>query len=113
MNTCGSQTSAPSASSLGVVRDMTQRSRGGLVEDQAHLLEVAPYDALNPVRAGLVHEPGDWPWSRYRATAGLARRPRFLTTDWLLAQLGGVEGYHSFVGDGCPAATVDALLLAA
>ena len=31
--------------------------------DEAHLLAAARYVALNPVRAGLVKRPEDWPWS--------------------------------------------------
>ena len=41
---------------------------------------------LNPVRAGLVKKAAAWPWSSYRATAGLEEPPAFLTTDWLLGQ---------------------------
>ena len=29
------------------------------------------YVARNPVRAGLCGEPSDWPWSSYRASAGI------------------------------------------
>jgi putative transposase len=38
-----------------------------LVRDDRHLLELVRYLALNPVRAGLCREPGEWPWSSYRA----------------------------------------------
>jgi len=38
-----------------------------LVENEGHLLEVSRYIALNPVRAGLCREPGEWRWSSYRA----------------------------------------------
>ncbi len=33
------------------------------VMDERHLLACARYIELNPVRAGLVREPEDWPWS--------------------------------------------------
>ncbi len=35
--------------------------------DEAHLLACARYVELNPVRAGLVTRPQDWPWSSARA----------------------------------------------
>lgn len=35
--------------------------------DDAHLLAAARYVELNPVRAGLVPAPEDWPWSSARA----------------------------------------------
>ena len=59
-----------------------------LVESDWHLLQLARYLVLNPVRAGLCEKPGDWPWSSYRAMVGDVSPPRFLTTDWLLARFG-------------------------
>ena len=38
-----------------------------LNDDQIHT--ALRYIALNPVRAGLVHEPTDWPWSSHSALA--------------------------------------------
>jgi REP element-mobilizing transposase RayT len=63
------------------------RYRTIFVERESHLLEVARYVVLNPVRAGVCAEAGDWPWSSYRATAGAEEVPPFLTVDWLLGQL--------------------------
>ncbi len=51
-----------------------------LIETEAYAIEVCAYVALNPVRAGLVHVPEAWPWSSYRATAGLVAAPPFLET---------------------------------
>ena len=59
-----------------------------LVESDAHFLEVVRYLPLNPVRAGMVRHPADWPWSSYRATAGLAVRPSFLAVDRVLGYFG-------------------------
>lgn len=75
-----------------------------LVERDAHLLEAARYIVLNPVRAGLVKGPADWPWSSYAATAGQAEAGVHLTTGWLLAQFDEVPGaamakYREFVSD--------------
>jgi putative transposase len=48
------------------------------------LLEACRYVVLNPVRAGLCAHPEEWPWSSYRATAGLEPRPAFLADSELL-----------------------------
>ena len=47
-----------------------------MIERDQHLLEACIYVVLNPVRAGLVDLPEAWPWSSYRASAGLAAAPR-------------------------------------
>jgi REP element-mobilizing transposase RayT len=83
------------------------------IESDGHLLQAARYVVLNPVRAGIVADAADYAWSSYRATARLTPRPRFLTTTWLLAQLGGPAGYRRFVAEGAPGATLQGLLLAA
>jgi putative transposase len=48
------------------------RFKSKLIESDAHLLEAIRYVVLNPVRARICAFPGDWPWSSYRATAGLS-----------------------------------------
>ena len=71
-----------------------------LVLSNAHLLSVASYIPLNPVRARLCPGPGDWPWSSYRATVGRAARS-WLDPSWLLAQFGressAVAAYERYV----------------
>jgi putative transposase len=64
------------------------RFKSILIEKEAHLLEVIRYVVLNPVRARIVTRPENWPWSSYRATAGLGRSEGFLFTDWVLSQFG-------------------------
>jgi REP element-mobilizing transposase RayT len=66
------------------------QSRFGLrpVESDEHLVELSRYIVLNPVRARIAVDALEWPWSSYRATAGLAPRPAFLTCDYVLAQFG-------------------------
>ena len=54
------------------------RFKAVLVDREAYLLEVCRYVELNPVRAGMVAQPGDWPWSSYRAHAGRADVPGWL-----------------------------------
>lgn len=80
-----------------------------LVEKERHLLELARYLVLNPVRAGLVTDPGAWRWSSYRATAGLVLAPPYLRTGWLLDQFGpdparAERAYRDFVAEGRGAA---------
>jgi putative transposase len=58
------------------------------VEDEEHLLELCRYVVLNPVRAGLCRSPADWPWSSYRATAGLEPPHPFLATAGILEFFG-------------------------
>jgi REP element-mobilizing transposase RayT/AraC-like DNA-binding protein len=62
------------------------RFRSLLVQKDSYLLAVSRYVVLNPVRAGVCDRPEQWPWSSYRATAGLVAAPTYLTIDWLLAQ---------------------------
>jgi REP element-mobilizing transposase RayT len=49
-----------------------------LVDSDVYLLRLVRYVLRNPIAAGLVKDPADWPWSSYRATVGLAPRPEFL-----------------------------------
>lgn len=64
------------------------RYKAILVEKEAHLLELARYVVLNPVRAGMAAAAGDWPWSSYQAMIGAAPKPAWLQRDWLLGQFG-------------------------
>jgi REP-associated tyrosine transposase len=64
------------------------RFKSRLVLSEPHLVELARYVVLNPVRAGMCRSAAEWPWSSYRATAGLSRVRSFLSTDWLLEQFG-------------------------
>jgi REP element-mobilizing transposase RayT len=82
------------------------RYRSILIEDARYLLAVCRYVVLNPVRAGICDLPEEWPWSSYRATAGLEPTPRFLTTETVLAEAGGgtypaaQAAYREFVAAG-------------
>jgi REP element-mobilizing transposase RayT len=71
-----------------------------LVERDAHLLEVARYVVLNPVRAGLVDAAEAYPWSSLRATLGITPAPAWLTTRALLARFGSRLRYLEFVREG-------------
>jgi putative transposase len=45
------------------------RFRSCIVQGEAYLLSCARYIELNPVRAGMVAHPAEYPWSSYRANA--------------------------------------------
>ena len=57
-----------------------------VVEKERHLLELARYVVLNPVRTETVRYARLWRWSSYRATAGQTAAPEFLTMKWILSQ---------------------------
>jgi REP-associated tyrosine transposase len=57
------------------------------VESDSHVLTSAVYTVLNPVRARIVLHPAEWPWSSYRATAGLEPSFDSLRSDLLLELL--------------------------
>ena len=83
----------------GVYTQLTNRAHGRvghvfqgrfkaiLVDKDNYLLELARYVVLNPVRAGMVQEPGQWPWSSYGAMLAPGWLPGadWLATDKLLA----------------------------
>ncbi|WP_263561852.1 transposase [Paucibacter sp. DJ1R-11] len=67
------------------------RFKAILVDEDAYLLEVCRYVELNPVRAGMVAEPGAWPWSSYRAHVGKAAGAPWLATAALHSYLLGQD----------------------
>lgn len=64
------------------------RYKAILVDVDRYLLELVCYIHNNPVRAGLVARPEEYPWSSHRAYLGEAELS-WLTTDWVLAQFAG------------------------
>lgn len=86
------------------------RYKAILVDKESYLLELARYIVLNPVRAGLVREPGEWRWSSYLLTSLTASPPDWLEIGWLLAKFGqqahaAQEAYREFVLAGIGAKT--------
>ncbi len=80
------------------------RYRSALIQTDAYLLVCMAYLDLNPVRAGIVVHPQDFPWSSYGHYAGL-RHDRLLTPHALVWQLGNTPfareaGYREFVDAG-------------
>jgi len=81
------------------------RYKAILVEKDSYLLELSRYVVLNPVRAQMVKDVADWPWSSYRATIGQVPPLKCLHVDWLLSQLGSereqaIVRYQNFVRAG-------------
>jgi REP element-mobilizing transposase RayT len=75
------------------------------VESDAHLHEAIRYIVLNPVRAGICKGPEDWPWSSYRACAGLELPSDLLALGDLLGLFGrnppkAHAAYRTFVAAG-------------
>ncbi|MBK5965729.1 addiction module toxin RelE [Thiocystis minor] len=81
------------------------RFKGILIDRDAYLLELTRYVVLNPVRAGMVRSPEEWPWSSYRAMVGEVSVPSWLAVDGLLRQFGetreeACDEYRRFVSEG-------------
>lgn len=81
------------------------RFKAILVEKDAHLLELARYLVLNPVRAGFTRSAGAWEWSSYRATAGIEKAPPWLETHATLESFSAVGSrairkFRTFVAEG-------------
>jgi putative transposase len=51
------------------------RYRAAPIDSDAYFLTCSRYIELNPVRAGMVSDPADYPWSSHRALAGGAHDP--------------------------------------
>jgi len=81
------------------------RFKGILVERESHLLELARYVVLNPVRAGIVEAAEDYRWSSLRATLGLGPAPSWLDHDALIAHFTSRQRYLEFVHEGVGAAS--------
>jgi putative transposase len=78
------------------------RFKGILVEKDAYCKELSRYIHLNPVRAGLVKNPSEYPWSSYRYYIGREKKPEWLTTEMILSDFGSEErkryrGYRDYV----------------
>lgn len=78
------------------------RFRAVAVERDEHVLELARYIALNPVRAGLVRRPEDWRWSSYAVAVNGGWAPEGLKSEWFVNRFGGRDGLRRFVEAGIP-----------
>ena len=79
---------------LDVIGHLWQGRFGSAAMDEEHLLNAIRYVTLNPVRAGLVQRPEDWPWSSARAHL-LGRDDGVVTVTPVLER---VEDFAAFIG---------------
>ena len=92
----------------------TKRKRSGhlfqgrfkaiLIEADEYVTELSRYIHLNPVRAGMVKRPEEYPWSSYRDYAGERSTPEWLKTGLVLGYFGNKGSdargnYRKFVED--------------
>ncbi len=76
-----------------------------IIQKDSYLLEVARYTVLNPVRARMVSQAADWPWSSFLATVSHDRAPVWLDTSCILAHFSTRRTragalYRQFVAEG-------------
>ena len=81
------------------------RFKAILVEKDNYLLELARYVVLNPLRARMIRQLTQWPWSSYLATCGRVAKPDWLQTDFILSQFSAqraraIAKYSAFVHEG-------------
>jgi putative transposase len=89
------------------------RYRSTLIETERYLLACMAYIDLNPVRAGLVAAPADYPWSSHAHHIG-QRQDNLITPHALVWTLGNTPfareaAYAELVADGLNAADQQAL----
>jgi putative transposase len=78
------------------------RYKSSVVQTETYLLACSRYIELNPVRARMCLEPGDYPWSSYSSRTGKGESSDWLDTDPCFLSLGSdprerQERYASFV----------------
>ena len=70
------------------------------IDTDEYFMTVCRYVVNNPVRAGLCRDAAEWPWSSYRATAGLDPTPAFVGEALIRGIFGGADWrdrYRRFV----------------
>ena len=81
------------------------RYKAILVEKDPYALELSRYIHLNPVRAQLVKDPLQYPWSSYSAYGEKKKRWSWLYIDFILAQISrnkrkALRGYREYTQRG-------------
>ena len=77
------------------------RYKALLIDADSYLLQIIRYVHNNPVRAGIIIIPEDYPWSSHNVYLGNSSVP-WLTTDWVLSQFSmnkrqAIELYRKYV----------------
>ncbi len=80
--------------------------RAILISDEVYILHLCRYIHRNPVEAGLVERPEDWPYSNYLEWIG-RRGGTLLDRDFVTARFERPEAYARFVMDYVPPAHVE------
>jgi putative transposase len=78
------------------------RYKAILVDVDEYAKELSRYIHLNPVRAGIVDDPEDYPWSSYSFYIGKQKSPKWLVKDFILSFFSGTslqrkKRYKAFV----------------
>lgn len=87
------------------------RFKSCVVQNDQYLLSCLRYIELNPVRAGMVADPGEYIWSSFRAHA-FGVRPRMWSPQVLYLQLGLDEKQRAEAWRALASDALDAELLA-
>jgi len=80
------------------------RYKSILCDRDTYLLELIRYLHLNPIRAGIVTHPLDYPWSSHQIYVG-KKKAKWIETELILSQFGkkkreSVKRYQKFILDG-------------
>mgnify|MGYP000376655390 FL=1 len=89
------------------------RYKATVIDSDQYLLTCMRYIELNPVRAGMVEQPGDYPWSSYASNAE-GKNNTLITSHEVYSQLGVNEterllAYRQLFRLGIGATDLDAL----
>jgi hypothetical protein len=81
------------------------RYKGILAQRETYMLELTRYVVLNPVRAGFVALPEEWPWSSYLYFIGQQPAPAWLDirstlTKFATEPVAAANAYRQFVISG-------------
>lgn len=76
------------------------RYKAIIVKDDNYFLHTSRYIHLNPVKAGMVENPEDYPWSSYRTIIGIYRdNLSYNSRTYAYFKNNPVIGYRQFVED--------------
>ena len=69
------------------------RYKAILIDANSYATELSRYIHLNPVRAGMVERPEDYPWSSYKSYIGKSRVPEWQKTEFILGYFGSTPSF--------------------
>ncbi len=79
------------------------RAKSILIDDSSHVYALTRYIHLNPVVAGLVHNPEDWQFSNYSEWIGL-RKDALFDSEFRDMFFSSADEYRQFVATDIPQA---------